>query len=55
MAAREVLDRGLRWNIGNRQSVRIWAHRWLPNLHSFKVISPRPQVIEGEMVESLLN
>ena len=55
MAAREVLDRGLRWNIGNRQSVRIWAHRWLPTPHSFKVISPRPQVIEGEMVESLLN
>ena len=42
MAAREVLDRGLRWNIGNGQSVRICANRWLPTPHSFKVISPRP-------------
>ena len=55
MAAREVLDRGLRWSIGNGQKVRIWADRWLPTPHSFKVISPKPQVFEGEMVDSLLN
>ena len=55
MAAREVLDRGLRWSIGNGQNVRIWANRWLSTPHSFKVISPKPQVFEGEMMDSLLN
>ena len=55
LATREVLDRGKRWSIGNGQKVRTWADRWLPTPHSFKVISPKPQVFEGEMVESLLN
>ena len=42
VAVREVLDRGLRWNIGNGQSVRIWADRWLPTPNSFKVASLQP-------------
>ena len=45
----------MRWSIGNGQKVQIWADRWLPTPHSFKVISPKPQVFEGEMVESLLD
>ena len=55
LAAREILERGMRWSIGNGQKVRIWADRWLPTPHSFKVISPKPQAFEGEMVESLIN
>ena len=42
MEGRNVLDRGLRWSIGNGQSVRIWGDRWLPTHNSFKVTSPRP-------------
>ena len=55
VAAIGVLKRGLRWNIGNGQRVRIWADKWVPIPNSFKVISPRPQNFEGELVESLLN
>lgn len=50
-----VLDRGLRWSIGNGQSVRIWGNRWLPTQNSFKVTNPRPQVFEGNTVDSLLD
>ena len=42
LAAREILERGMRWSIGNGQKVQIWADRWLPTPHSFKVISPKP-------------
>ena len=55
MEARNVLDRGLCWSIGNGQSVRIWGDRWLPTQKSFKVTSPRPHVFEGNMVDSLLD
>ena len=55
LAGRKVLDKGLRWSIGNGQSVRIWADRWLPTPNSFKVASPRPQEFNGTMVESLLD
>ena len=50
-----VLDRGLHWSIGNGQSVRIWGDRWLPTQNSFKVTNPRPQVFEGNTVDSLLD
>ncbi|KAL0001855.1 hypothetical protein SO802_015636 [Lithocarpus litseifolius] len=36
MAAKEVLWRGLRWNIGNGRRARIWADRWIPIPNSFK-------------------
>lgn len=52
---REVLGRGLRWNIGNGQSVRIWANIWLPIPNSFKVVSPRLQAFDGDMVATLLD
>ena len=55
MEDRKVLDKGLRWSIGNGQSVRIWGDRWLPTHNSFKVTSPRPQAFEGSMVDSLLD
>lgn len=53
MTAREVLGRGLRWNIGNGQRVRIWADSWIPTSNSF-IVSPRPQNFEGDLVENLL-
>ena len=55
MEGRKVLDKGLRWSIGNGQSVTIWGDRWLPTHNSFKVTSPRPQAFEGSMVDSLLD
>ena len=55
MAAIGVLKRGLRWNIGNGQRVRIWADRWIPIPNSFMVASPRSHNFEGEAVESLLD
>ncbi|XP_030949032.1 uncharacterized protein LOC115972957 [Quercus lobata] len=55
MDAKEVLRRGLRWNIGNGRRAKIWADRWIPILNSFMVASPKPQNFEGELVETLLD
>ena len=40
VAARSVLDSGLRWRVGTRNKIRIWQVRWLPNPPSFKVVIP---------------
>ena len=42
MAAREVLERGSKWSIGNGEQVSIWKDRWIPFPSSFKFASPRP-------------
>ena len=55
MAARGVLQRGLRWIIGNGRKVKIWTDRWIPTPNSFMVVSPRPQNAENVLVETLID
>lgn len=46
MAAKEIVEKGSRWVIGNGKRVHIWEDRWIPTLVSFKVVSPRvPQIM----------
>lgn len=54
LAAKQVIERGSRWCIGNGESVHIWKDRWIPNPHSFKVISPYAAQLGMELVLSLL-
>lgn len=55
VAAKQVIDRGFRWCIGNGASVHIWKDRWLPNPESFKVISPHVEQQGGELVSTLID
>ncbi|KAF3953919.1 hypothetical protein CMV_020668 [Castanea mollissima] len=41
MAAKETLEVGSRWIIGNGRTVNFWRDRWLPSSDSFKVLSPQ--------------
>ncbi|KAF5480768.1 hypothetical protein F2P56_001484 [Juglans regia] len=36
LSARELLQQGLQWRIGNWKSVRIWSDPWLPQPTSYK-------------------
>ena len=55
LAARDVLEKGMRWIIGNGKNVKIWEDRWLPIPISFKVCSPRRQGVDLAMVANLLD
>ena len=41
MVAKENVEKGFRWVIGNGKWVHIWEDRWIPTLVSFKLISSR--------------
>lgn len=41
-ANRSVLHRGLRWQVGNGTSIKVWQDNWLPRAHFFLVVSPPP-------------
>ena len=43
--AREVLQLGVRWRVGNGVSITIWKDKWLPFQSSFL---PMPRLIDGE-------
>ena len=55
MAAREIVERGSRWAIGNKEKVSIWDDWWLPTLEAFKVVSPKPSQPEAKVVAELID
>ena len=55
LAARQVIEKGSRWCIGNEESVHIWKDRWIPTPESFRVISPIGVHLGLEKVLNLLD
>ena len=54
-AAQEIVRKGMRWNVGNGQKIRIWEDKWIPNSHSSKVISPTVLYPKISMVNDLID
>ena len=54
-AAKGVLIDGLRWSIGDGESVHIWNDKWLPTPETFKVMSPRRFIDGREHVSALID
>ena len=46
---------GLRWRIGNGESVKVWGDKWLPNPTTVKVVSPRGFMHHDTKVGELIN
>ena len=55
VAARSVLDKGLRWRVGTRNKIRIWQDRWLPTPPSFKVVTPCSTMSIMATVDNLID
>lgn len=51
--ARSVLERGMRWCIGDGKKVRIWQDPWLPELSNFKVWSSNMKLATDTAVAEL--
>ena len=41
MQARDVIEKGAIWQVGNGQQIEVWKHRWLPDPCYSKIITPR--------------
>ena len=41
MQAREVIQKGAIWCVGDGLSIKVWKHRWLPDPAHSKILSPR--------------
>ncbi|KAL5750662.1 hypothetical protein ACOSP7_025265 [Xanthoceras sorbifolium] len=51
--SRSVLHLGVRWRIGDGQSISIYEEPWLPRPNTFKVFSPR-RLPDGVTVSALI-
>ncbi|XP_062155219.1 uncharacterized protein LOC133863283 [Alnus glutinosa] len=53
--AREVLERGLIWRVGNGEKVRIWGDCWIPSSSNFKVHSSVAVLNSEDTVSKLID
>lgn len=49
-SAKGIVERGVRWHVGNGQCIRIWDDKWIPNSSSHQIISPRKSCSRVSMV-----
>ena len=39
MAAQSIVQRGMRWQVGNGNKIRVWHDKWVPKPCTYKVIT----------------
>jgi ribonuclease HI len=54
-SARNLLQRGLIWRVGNGSSINIWRDRWIPTPTSYSVQSPPALHFVGNRVLALID
>ena len=55
MAAQGVIRKGMRWQVGSGNKIRVWRDKWIPRPSSYKVISPEFQNSKDALVCELIN
>lgn len=55
LSGREILMKGLRWQVQNGESIRFWEDTWIPNVRNFTLSSPRPDDTEIEWVADVID
>ena len=55
MAAQGVIGKGMRWQVGSGNKIKVWRDKWIPRPSSYKVISPEFQNSKDALVCELIN
>ena len=55
MAAQSIVQQGLRWLVGNGESIQVLGDRWLPSSSTHKVISPKLFLQEDTRVNEFID
>ncbi|KAL0392926.1 UNVERIFIED_CONTAM: hypothetical protein Sradi_2515400 [Sesamum radiatum] len=53
LAARQLLEVGCRWRVGDGSSIAIWHNRWVPRPYEFKPVMLRGNLSEDASVHAL--
>ena len=55
MAAQSIVQRGMRWQVGNGNKIRVWHDKWIPRPCTYKVISKEKPNSTNALVYELIN
>lgn len=53
-AAKEVIEGGTQWQVGDGTNIDIWHDRWIPQPRNFKIYSPTPPACTLKKVADLI-
>ena len=55
MAAQFIVQQGLRWFVGNCESIRVWGDKWLLSTSTYKVVSSKLFLHEDTRVSEVID
>lgn len=55
MAAQGVIQRGMRWQVGNGNKIKVWSDKWIPRPSTYKVVKPEIPNRSNALVWKLIN
>ncbi|XP_023879645.1 uncharacterized mitochondrial protein AtMg00310-like [Quercus suber] len=55
MAAKSVVEDGIRWSIKNGDKVKIWNDKWIPKPETYKIMTPINPKMYNEKLSVLID
>ena len=55
MAAQKIIQRGMRWQVGDGNKIRVWHDSWIPRPTTHKVLTPEIPQASNALVCELIN
>ena len=55
MVARSNIQRGMRWQVGDGNKIRVWHDKWIPRPYTYKVITIEKTQFSNALVCELIN
>ena len=55
MAAQQLVEQGMRWQVGDGRSIRIWQDKWLSTRSTYRVVTPERAGNHVQMVRDLMS
>ena len=55
MATQSIIQRGMRWQVGNGNKIRVWHDKWVPRPSTYKVITEENPQSSNALVCELIN
>lgn len=55
MAAQPLIKRGMRWQVGDGERIKIWRDNWIPSPTTYRIITPEQHLSFEPRVKELID